>query len=123
MCTKDGGGWSILDHIPVIDLPSFPDWEVDLFAGAGDALLLGLGNPMRNLLGINGSVDTTATSYRVGSYAAYGAGMYRASYAMVAKSLFGVRGVWSGSLGSSGIDENGWCTESGISPSTRPMTH
>lgn len=84
-CTKDGGGWSVLDYLPSFDLPSLPDGLVDFSAGLKDALLFGLGNPARYLLGINGSVDTTAGSYSAGSRTSFGFGAGRLGYAAVAK--------------------------------------
>ena len=63
-CTKAGSDWSVLDYLPSIDLPSLPDGLVNFSAGLGDALLFGLGNPARDLLGINGSVDRGTGAYR-----------------------------------------------------------
>lgn len=86
-CSTSNNNRSILDSLPPsdFDLPSLPDGLVDFSAGLGDALLLGTGNLLRDQLGINGSVDTTSTSYRVGAYTSYAAGIYRASYAMAAR--------------------------------------
>lgn len=54
-CTNDGDGSSMLNHLPSVDLPSLPDGFINFSARLGDALLFGLGNPARDLLGINGT--------------------------------------------------------------------
>ena len=84
-CTKGGGGWSVLDYIPSFDLPSLPEGLVNFSAGLGDALLFGLGNPARDLLGINGSVDRSAGAYEGGSWTSFGFGAGRLGYAVAVK--------------------------------------
>lgn len=84
-CTKGGSGWSVLDYIPSFDLPSLPDGLVNFSAGLGDALLFGLGNPARDLLGINGSVDRSAGAYEAGSWTSFGFGAGRLGYAVAVK--------------------------------------
>lgn len=71
-CTKAGSGWSVLDYLPSFDLPSLPDGLVNFSAGLGDALLFGLGNPIRDALGINGSVDRGTDAYSAGGWTSFG---------------------------------------------------
>ena len=86
-CTPDDAGGSILDLLPDpnFDLPSLPDGLVDFSAGLGDALLLGAGDPMRNLLGIDGGVDVGSDAYSAGAWTSLGVGASRLSYAAIAK--------------------------------------
>lgn len=102
-CANDGGGSSILDHLPSVDLPSLPDGFVDFSAGLGDALLFGLGNPARDLLGVNGSVDTGAGAYSAGSWTSFGFGVGRLGYAAVARgySIFAESGAAASAFRSS----------------------
>ena len=102
-CTKGGGGSSILDHLPSVDLPSLPDGLVDFSAGLGDALLLGLGNPARDLLGVNGSVDTGSGAYSAGGWTSFGFGVGRLGYAAVARgySIFAESGAAASAFRSS----------------------
>jgi RHS repeat-associated protein len=58
----------------------------NLSAGLGDALLLGLGKPLRDLTGDEGFVDECSDAYRYGSYAALFAGGARLAYAAIAKA-------------------------------------
>lgn len=66
------------------DLPLLPPEVVNLSAGLGDALLLGLGDDLRTLLGIN-VVDPCDDYYQYGSWASFGLGGARLAYAGLAK--------------------------------------
>jgi RHS repeat-associated protein len=102
-CMKSGSGWSVLDYVPSIDLPSLPQGLVDFSAGLGDALLLGLGNPARDLLGINASVNTTSGEYQAGSWTSFALGLGRLGYAAIAKgySVFAQSGAAASAFRSS----------------------
>jgi RHS repeat-associated protein len=67
-----------------VDVPLLPPEEVNLLAGLGDALLLGLGDDLRALLGIN-VVDTCDDYYQYGSWASFTLGGARLAYAGLAK--------------------------------------
>jgi uncharacterized protein RhaS with RHS repeats len=53
----------------LFDCPSLPQGVVNAAAGIGDALLLEQGARLRNLLNINGAVDTCSASYKGGQVA------------------------------------------------------
>ncbi|MDP1696694.1 MAG: RHS repeat-associated core domain-containing protein [Xanthomonadaceae bacterium] len=79
------------DPINLIDadgrLPSLPQGVVDFSAGLGDALLFGLGDELRNALGIDGGVDQCSGAYKAGATASFAAGVGRISYAAAAKGF------------------------------------
>ena len=58
---------------------------VDFSAGLGDALLLGQGQWLRDLAGVDGGVNKCSDAYDYGSYAAFAAGGSRLAYAGLAK--------------------------------------
>ena len=47
-------------------LPSLPQGVVDFSAGLGDGILLGYGDELRGILGIDGGIDPTSTEYGAG---------------------------------------------------------
>ncbi len=67
-----------------VEIPLLPQNEVNLLAGLGDALLLGLGDDLRALLGIN-VIDPCDDYYQYGSWASFGLGGARLAYAGIAK--------------------------------------
>jgi RHS repeat-associated protein len=71
------GLWAIGDPLP--------QSIVDFSAGLGDALLLGTGGYLRDLVGVDGGVDKCGDAYDYGSYAALAAGGGRLAYAGLAK--------------------------------------
>lgn len=84
-CTKAGSGWSVLDYLPSFDLPSLPDRLVNFSVGLGDALLFGFDTPIRDALGINGSVDRGTDAYSAGGWTSFGFGVGRLGYAAAVK--------------------------------------
>jgi len=54
--------------------PSIPQGFADFSAGIGDNLLLGFGDDLRNLAGIDGGIDTCSGFYTAGEWAAYAGG-------------------------------------------------
>ncbi len=71
------GLWALGDPLP--------QGFVDFSAGLGDALLLGQGQRLRDLTGVDGGVDKCSNAYDYGSYAALAAGGGRLAYAGLAK--------------------------------------
>ena len=55
-------------------------------AGLGDALLFGLGDNLRNALGIEGIVDECSDEYKYGAWSSFAAGIARLGYAGLAKA-------------------------------------
>jgi RHS repeat-associated protein len=95
------GGGSLYDYVqadPVNGLdPSglIGHREVANFsAGFGDALLLGLGAPLRRLIGGSDFIDQCSDAYRYGGYGALAAGVARLAYAGAAR--IGAAAVTSG---------------------------
>jgi RHS repeat-associated protein len=68
------------------DIPNVPQSAVNLSAGFGDALLLGLGDELRDLSGAGDFVDPCSDAYGNGELAALAAGVGRLAYAAVAKA-------------------------------------
>jgi len=62
-----------------------PQEVVDFSAGLGDALLLGFGDDLRDLAGVNGGVNQCSNAYDYGGYASLVAGGARLAYAGLAK--------------------------------------
>jgi len=67
------------------DLPLLPPSVVNFSAGLGDALLLGFGDDLRGFLEINVGIDQCDDAYRYGSWASFGFGGARLTYAGIAK--------------------------------------
>ena len=55
-------------------------------AGLGDALLLGLGDNLRDALGMEGIVDECSKEYKYGAWSSFAAGITRVGYAAIAKA-------------------------------------
>jgi hypothetical protein len=64
-----GNPVSRIDPLGLWDWPSLPQSVVNASAGLGDALLLNQGQRLRNLLNINGGVDSCSASYHGGQLA------------------------------------------------------
>lgn len=79
MCIDPYGlfGWA--------DMPTLPQPVVNFSAGLGDGLLLGTGEHLRDLAGVDSGVDECATSYRAGGWASFAAGASRLAYAGAAR--------------------------------------
>lgn len=75
--TDPYGLWSIGDPLP--------QGVVDFSAGMGDALLLGFGDDLRDMAGIDGGVDPCSNAYRYGGWTSFAAGGTRLAYAGIAK--------------------------------------
>ncbi|HDZ39141.1 MAG TPA: RHS repeat protein, partial [Marinobacter sp.] len=72
-----------------------PQGVVDFSAGFGDALLLGFGANLRNLVGVDGGVNRCSNEYKTGSWASFVIGGARLTYAGIVKggSIFASSGV------------------------------
>jgi RHS repeat-associated protein len=77
------------------DMPVLPQGLVDFSAGLGDAILLGLGDDLRDLLEVDGGVNPCSNVYRYGGWASAALGVGRLSYAALAKgySIFAPSGA------------------------------
>jgi RHS repeat-associated protein len=64
MYTDPLGLWAVGDPLP--------QGLVDFGAGMGDAILLGQGQRLRNLLGVNGGIDPCSSEYSAGEWAGVG---------------------------------------------------
>ena len=62
-----------------------PQRVVDFSAGFGDALLLGFGDDLRDLAGVDGGVDQCSGAYQAGSWGSFAFGGARIAYAGVVK--------------------------------------
>jgi len=68
------------------DLPELPQSVVNFSAGLGDGLLLGFGDELRSVLGVDGAVDLSSTEYSAGSWASFAFGGARLTYSAAAKA-------------------------------------
>jgi hypothetical protein len=75
---------------------------MDFSAGLGDALLIGFGDNLRDLAGVEG-VDRCSTAYKSGAFASLVVGFGRIAYALAAKGI----SLWavSGSAASIGREQ------------------
>lgn len=65
--------------------PGLPQGVANFCAGAGDALLLGFGDDLREGLGIDGGIDLSSGAYEAGSYSSFALGAGRLAYAGVVR--------------------------------------
>jgi RHS repeat-associated protein len=83
-------GYTFNDPVNWIDsdgeLPTLPQGFVDFSAGLGDALLLGFGDELRELAGIDGGVNDCSDAYQAGSWTSFAFGGARLGYAELAKA-------------------------------------
>ena len=74
---------------------TLPQGFVDFSAGLGDALLLGFGDDLRGLTGLDGGVNECSSAYQAGSWTSFAFGGARLAYAGLAKggSIFASSGA------------------------------
>lgn len=86
---------NFVDPYGLFELPSLPQEAVDFSAGLGDALLLGFGDDLRDMAGIDGGIDLCSDAYGYGGWTSSAAGGTRLAYAGIAKgySVFASSGA------------------------------
>ena len=71
----------------LLNLPTVPQWVVDIAAGAGDALSFRLTTKARERMGTNGEVNQCSGAYAAGALSPLIYGVGRLGYAAAAKAI------------------------------------